>query len=226
MWNEQQQQARHAAADALDDAAAKALEFVSANINWKLSEADVAQFIQGRLALRRIETHAPWVAFNANSANPNYTPEPGAAATIRRRGWLAIHLAGWIKPQEGHPPAVARASRIAVLGSDAAPEQEALFSDLRAACGAALAELRRGARQASAVQRAVAAAPGGSRVTLSHELADAAEPTPGSIAAMELHPSIHTPEFGARMAATACIAPDGQVELHPAPQDALALLQT
>ncbi len=95
------------------------LDFTGQNINWRLTEHDLSEFIKGQLNNMNLETqYAPIVAFNQNSTNPLYTPTTDTSATVRRNGWLLIDLCAKEKNANLNTkyPIYAKTTWVAMLG--------------------------------------------------------------------------------------------------------------
>tara|TARA_B110000116_G_scaffold90504_1_gene78726 strand:+ start:2227 stop:2553 length:327 start_codon:yes stop_codon:yes gene_type:complete len=67
------------------------LDFIVENINWKISEHDLLQFILGKLSEQNIIfTESTTVSFNENNLINNYKPKPDNSKIIRKKGILNI----------------------------------------------------------------------------------------------------------------------------------------
>lgn len=67
------------------------LDFIVENINWKISEHDLLQFILGKLSEQNIIfTERTTVSFNENNLIENYKPKPDSSKIIRKKGILNI----------------------------------------------------------------------------------------------------------------------------------------
>ena len=66
-------------------------EFISENINWKISEHDILQFILGKYNdYDLVSKKIPRIAFNENNAISSYIPNINNSKIIRRSGLLSI----------------------------------------------------------------------------------------------------------------------------------------
>ena len=66
-------------------------EFIRENINWKISEHDILQFILGKYNdYDLISKKNPRIAFNENNAKPSYVPSVNNSKIIRRSGLLSM----------------------------------------------------------------------------------------------------------------------------------------
>ena len=68
-------------------------EFISENINWKISEHDVMQFILGKYNdYDLVSKQIPRIAFNENNAISSYVPSVNNSRIIRRSGLLSMNF--------------------------------------------------------------------------------------------------------------------------------------
>ena len=136
-WNEEQLATHRDAARKLTRIATDAFEFVQENINWKITEHDLAEFIRGRYdRVGLVTDDGPIAAVDAHSSDPHYEPRPDSAAVIRRRSWLLIDL--WAR-KKGDPDAMyADITWTAYLGSEPSPEHRKIFDTVIAGRDAAV----------------------------------------------------------------------------------------
>ncbi len=141
-WSEEQLATHTDAARKLTRIAADAFEFVRENINWKITEHDLAEFIRGRYdRVGLIADDGPVAAIDAHSSDPHYEPRPDSAAVIRRRSWLLIDL--WAR-KKGDPDAMyADITWTAYLGSDPSAEHRSVFDAVIAGRDAAVELIRK-----------------------------------------------------------------------------------
>jgi|TARA_B110000263_G_scaffold127416_1_gene110872 hypothetical protein len=67
------------------------LDFIIENINWKISEHDLLQFIYGKLEEKKILfSKDTSVSFDENILIKNYKPKPDSSKIIRKKGILKI----------------------------------------------------------------------------------------------------------------------------------------
>lgn len=67
------------------------LDFIIENINWKISEHDLLQFIYGKLGEQKIIfTEETSVSFAENNIIKNYKPKPDNSKIIRKKGILKV----------------------------------------------------------------------------------------------------------------------------------------
>jgi len=66
-------------------------EFISENINWKISEHDILQFILGKYNdYDLVSKKIPRIAFNENNSISSYIPNVNNSKIIRRSGLLSM----------------------------------------------------------------------------------------------------------------------------------------
>ena len=141
-WNEAQLATHRDAARKLTRIATDAFEFVQENINWKITEHDLAEFIRGRYdRVGLIADDGPVAAVDAHSSDPHYEPRPDGAAVIRRRSWLLIDL--WARKKDDPDAMYADITWTAYLGSDPSAEQRSVFDAVIAGRDAAVELIRK-----------------------------------------------------------------------------------
>ena len=129
-WSPRQLDSHRFAAKRLTRIVREAFDFVAENINWKLTEHDLAEFIRGRYdRLGLVADDGPVVAVNANASDPHYEPSPTGAAVIRRRSWLLIDL--WARKADDGNAVYADITWTAYLGATPTDEQRRAFSAVR-----------------------------------------------------------------------------------------------
>ncbi|NCG34612.1 MAG: hypothetical protein GWO78_01255 [Dehalococcoidales bacterium] len=70
-----------------------ALDFTIENINWKISEHDLLEFIHGKLGEQKIIfTEETSVSFAENNKIKNYKPKPDSSKIIRKKSILNISI--------------------------------------------------------------------------------------------------------------------------------------
>ena len=143
-WSQQQLDSHLYAMQHVVDAMHSAFEFVGQNVRWKLTEHDVAQFIQGRFDRAGLVTDdGPVVAFNEHSSDPHYEPTAEHSAVIRREGWLLIDA--WAKAssmaaagiESEDDPVYADITWVAKIGAPPSDEHLRVFNAVRRARDAA-----------------------------------------------------------------------------------------
>jgi Xaa-Pro aminopeptidase len=136
-WDDRQLASHRDAARKLTRIAADAFEFVRENINWKITEHDLAEFIRGRYdRVGLVADDGPVAAVDAHSSDPHYEPRPDDAAVIRRRSWLLIDL--WAR-KKGDPDAMyADITWTAYLGSMPSAQHRKIFDAVIAGRDAAV----------------------------------------------------------------------------------------
>jgi len=129
----------------LDDAVGQAARFIGANINWKITEHDLSEFIYGKLYLAGYETQTkPQAAFNANSCERDYVVNRDAAAVIRREGWLTLTVGVQTKPAGDNRRAVnVELAWSCKIGAPPSAAQSGAFAFAQSVCDAAQTELAR-----------------------------------------------------------------------------------
>ena len=100
-WTPEQRESHRVAMEGLLRSVHDAFTFIGENINWKLSEHDVAEFIRGRFQrLGLVSTDGPIVAVDAHSSDPHYEPTPDSSAIVRKNSLVLIDL--WaVAPEPG-----------------------------------------------------------------------------------------------------------------------------
>ncbi len=151
-WNDAQLASHRYAMSELVSSMHEAFNFVGENVRWKISEHDVAEFIRGRFDRAGLVTdEGPVVAFNENSSDPHYDPQPEGSAIIRRDGWLLIDA--WAKPNSIAPfvqddetndvePVYADITWVAKIGSPPSSEHLEVFDSVRRARDSAYVFMR------------------------------------------------------------------------------------
>ncbi len=125
-WSPEQLDSHRYAAERLTTIVHNAFDFVSENINWKLTEHDLAEFIRGRFdRLGLITTDGPAVAVNAHSSDPHYEPQPAGSAVLRRGSWLLIDL--WARQKDVPDSMYADITWTAFLGDTPSSEHRRVF---------------------------------------------------------------------------------------------------
>jgi len=75
----------------IDEIIQDTLDFIVENINWKISEHDLLQFVLGKLEEQKIIfTEKTTVSFDENNLIKNYKPNPENSKIIRKKGILNI----------------------------------------------------------------------------------------------------------------------------------------
>jgi hypothetical protein len=75
----------------IDEIIQDTLDFIVENINWKISEHDLLQFVLGKLEEQKIIfTEKTTVSFDENNLIKNYKPNPDNSKIIRKKGILNI----------------------------------------------------------------------------------------------------------------------------------------
>ena len=125
-WSPDQLDSHRYAAERLTTIVHNAFDFVSENINWKLTEHDLAEFIRGRFdRLGLTTTDGPAVAVNAHSSDPHYEPQPAGSAVLRRGSWLLIDL--WARKKDMPDSMYADITWTAFLGDSPSAEHQRVF---------------------------------------------------------------------------------------------------
>ncbi len=141
-WSPEQLESHRFAAERLTRTVRDAFDFVEENINWRLTEHDLAEHIRGRYDRLGLEaSDGPVVAIDAHSSDPHYEPEPGGAAVIRRRSWLLVDL--WARQKDDPNAIYADITWTAYLGAEPSPEHTRAFDAVRDARDAAVEFIRR-----------------------------------------------------------------------------------
>ncbi len=92
-WTPAQRESHSVAMEGLVQTVHDAFAFIGENINWKLTEHDVAEFIRGRFErLDLVAPDGPIVAVNANASDPHYEPAPDNSAIVRKNSLVLIDL--------------------------------------------------------------------------------------------------------------------------------------
>ena len=125
-WSPEQLDSHRYAAERLTTIVHTTFDFVSENINWKLTEHDLAEFIRGRFdRLGLTTTDGPAVAVNAHSSDPHYEPQPVGSAVLRRGSWLLIDL--WARQKDMPDSVYADITWTAFLGDSPSVEHCRVF---------------------------------------------------------------------------------------------------
>ena len=100
-WTPEQRVSHGVAMDGLLRTVHDAFRFIGENINWKLTEHDVAEFIRGRFdRLGLVAPDGPIVAMDAHASDPHYEPSPDSSAIVRKNSLVLIDL--WaVAPEPG-----------------------------------------------------------------------------------------------------------------------------
>ncbi|MDA1258574.1 MAG: M24 family metallopeptidase [Chloroflexi bacterium] len=100
-WTPQQRESHTVAMEGLVRTVHDAFRFIGENINWKLTEHDVAEFIRGRFErLGLVAPDGPIVAVDAHASDPHYEPSPESSAIVRKNSLVLIDL--WaVAPEHG-----------------------------------------------------------------------------------------------------------------------------
>ena len=92
-WTSAQRESHQVAMDGLVRTVHDAFTFIGENINWKLTEHDVAEFIRGRFErLNLVAPDGPIVAVDAHASDPHYEPVPDTSAVVRKNSLVLIDL--------------------------------------------------------------------------------------------------------------------------------------
>lgn len=92
-WSPQQRESHRVAMEGLVKTVHDAFAFIGENINWKLTEHDVAEFIRGRFErLDLVAPDGPIVAVNEHASDPHYEPTPDSSAVVRKNSLVLIDL--------------------------------------------------------------------------------------------------------------------------------------
>lgn len=136
-WRPEQLESHRYAADSLVRVVHDAFKFVQDNVNWKLTEHDVAQFIRGRYDRLGLEAaDGPIAAVGPHSSDPHYEPTPQKAAVVRKGSWLLLDL--WAR-RKGEPEAIyADITWTGFVGKQPTAEQVKVFEAVRDARDAAV----------------------------------------------------------------------------------------
>lgn len=141
-WSPEQLESHRFAAERLTRTVSDAFDFIAENINWRLTEHDLAEHIRGRYNRLGLEaSDGPVVAIDAHSSDPHYEPEPDGAAVVRRRSWLLVDL--WARQKDDPDAIYADITWTAYLGAEPSPEQTRAFDAVRDARDAAVEFIRR-----------------------------------------------------------------------------------
>ena len=158
-WSQQQLDSHLYAMQHVVDAMQSAFEFVGQNVRWKLTEHDVAQFIQGRFDRAGLVTDdGPVVAFNEHSSDPHYEPTAEHSAVIRREGWLLIDA--WAKAssmaaagiESEDDPVYADITWVAKIGAPPSDKHLRVFNTVRRARDGAFDLVRESLRKGESIQ--------------------------------------------------------------------------
>ncbi|MDP6822604.1 MAG: Xaa-Pro peptidase family protein [Dehalococcoidia bacterium] len=92
-WTPGQRDSHRVAMEGLVRTVHDAFAFIGENINWKLTEHDVAEFIRGRFErLGLVAPDGPIVAVDAHASDPHYEPGPDTSAVVRKNSLVLIDL--------------------------------------------------------------------------------------------------------------------------------------
>jgi Xaa-Pro aminopeptidase len=92
-WTPAQRESHQVAMDGLVRTVHDAFAFIGENINWKLTEHDIAEFIRGRFErLDLVAPDGPIVAVDAHASDPHYEPAPDTSAIVRKNSLILIDL--------------------------------------------------------------------------------------------------------------------------------------
>lgn len=136
-WDDKQLASHRFAAAALGRIVHDTFKFVAENVNWKLTEHDVAQFIRGRYDRLGLEaSDGPIASVGPHSSDPHYEPTPERAAVVRKGSWLLIDL--WAR-QKGDPASIyADITWTCYVGRNPTPQHRKVFEAVRDARDAAV----------------------------------------------------------------------------------------
>ncbi len=126
-WSDEQLELHRQAGKVLDQAAAKAWEWIAGKLKsgQPLNEYDVQQFILKEIhAAGCIMDGEPICGVNEHSAMPHYAPSKQGSSQIKKGDWILIDL--WCKKNAAHA-VYADISRVAVAGSAPTQRQEEIF---------------------------------------------------------------------------------------------------
>jgi Xaa-Pro aminopeptidase len=131
-WTPAQVESHRYAAASLTRIVHDAFKFVQENINWKLTEHDVAQFIRGRYARLGLEApDGPIASVGPHSSDPHYEPTAERASIVRKGSWLLLDI--WAR-RKGEPHAVyADITWTGFVGMNPSAEQRKVFETVREA---------------------------------------------------------------------------------------------
>ncbi|MFW6174904.1 MAG: M24 family metallopeptidase [Chloroflexota bacterium] len=149
-WTPAQLASHREAMDGLVRTVRAAFDFISENINWRITEHDVAEFIRGRY--ERLGLHAPEgpvVAMNAHASDPHYEPRPDTASVIRKNSLVLIDL--WARPKRDDG-VFADITWTAFVGESPRPEHERVFGAVREARDTAVTMMEDAFEQGRALQ--------------------------------------------------------------------------
>ena len=136
-WTPRQLESHRYAATSLVRIVHEAFRFVQENVNWKLTEHDVAQFIRGRYDRLELEaSDGPIASVGPHSSDPHYEPAPGNSAVVRKGSWLLLDI--WAR-KKGQPDAIyADITWTGVVGPAPTEIQTRVFEAVREARDAAV----------------------------------------------------------------------------------------
>jgi Xaa-Pro aminopeptidase len=136
-WTPEQLDSHRYAATSLVRIVHEAFRFVHENVNWKLTEHDVAQFIRGRYDRLDLEaSDGPIASAGPHSSDPHYEPVPGKSAVVRKGSWLLLDI--WAR-KKGQPDAIyADITWTGVVGPAPSETQVRVFEAVRDARDAAV----------------------------------------------------------------------------------------
>ena len=229
-WSSEQRETHLVAAEAVVAVAHEAFAFIGQNLDRRVNEVTVRDFIVERFAARGLSAEdSPDVAVNANSSDPHYAPTPATATRIQRGDWVLIDL--WAK--QTVPGAIyGDATWVGQVGDTVPAERQRVFDVVRRARDAALELLETSWRQGMTLEgwqvdraaRVVIDAAGyGDYFThrLGHSLGEAIHSNGVNLDGFETHdtrqiipgvgvtvePGIYLPDFGVRLEVDVYIDP-------------------
>lgn len=133
VWTATQLRSHLAAAQLLDNTAAKTWQFIRTSLNSQrpLSEYDVQQFILNEIhANSCIMDGLPICAVNAHAADPHYSPQPTGSWEITEGDLVLIDL--WCK-QKAPASVYADITRMGIVGKPPTDKQKEIFNIVREA---------------------------------------------------------------------------------------------
>ncbi|MBI4305886.1 MAG: M24 family metallopeptidase [Chloroflexi bacterium] len=136
-WTAGQLETHRYAAITLVKIVHEAFRFVQENINWKLTEHDLAEYIRGRYDRLGLEaSDGPIASVGPHSSDPHYEPGPEMSSVIRRGSWLLVDL--WAR-QKADPDAIyADITWTGFVGTNPSEQQRLVFEAVRDAREAAV----------------------------------------------------------------------------------------
>ena len=76
-----------------DELINETLAFIKENINWKITEHDLLQFINGKIQMNNFDLNVKNnVSFEENIRDKNYFPNPDNSKIIRKKGKIKLEL--------------------------------------------------------------------------------------------------------------------------------------